>query len=317
MSITLLKLHPAPADLERLVMDGFRRSPRQLPAWMLYDAEGSRLFAEICRQPEYTLTQREIALLEDNAPAIAAATGPGLVVEFGIGNARKVDPLLTALNSSVFAALDISLSALKEALSGLAALHPNTAMVGICCDHTDLEQLPQHPALDSQRRIGFFPGSSLGNFTPEEAVDFLRNARQLLAGGPLLLGLDQPREPALMEAAYNDAAGVSAAFARNLLERLNRDLQGDADPTQFRYRAQWEAQHQRIEMALVSTQDQTVHLGGEAWFFRQGDTWITEHSVKYSQDAAAALAAHAGWRIERRWTDPHQQIALHLLLPAN
>ena len=317
MSISLLNLHPPPADLQRLVRDGLRRSPCQLPAWMLYDAEGSRLFAEICRQPEYTLTQREIALLEDNATAIAAATGPGLVVEFGIGNARKVDPLLTALGSSVFAALDISLSALKEALSGLAARHPNTAMVGICCDHTRLEQLPPHPALDGQRRIGFFPGSSLGNFTPEEAVDFLRNARQLLAGGPLLLGLDQPREPALMEAAYDDAAGVSAAFARNLLQRLNRDLQGDADPTQFRYRAHWQSTQQRIEMALVSTQDQTVHLGGEAWFFRQGDAWITEHSVKYSPDAAAALAAQAGWRIQRRWTDPHQQIALHLLLPAN
>ena len=317
MNISLLNLHPAPADLKRLVRDGLRRSPRQLPAWMLYDAEGSRLFAEICRQPEYTLTQREINLLEQHAEEIAAATGPGLVVEFGIGNARKVDPLLTALGSSVFAALDISLSALKEALSSLAARHPNTAMVGICCDHTRLEQLPQHPALDDQRRIGFFPGSSLGNFTPEEAVDFLRNARQLLAGGPLLLGLDQPRAPALMEAAYDDAAGVSAAFARNLLQRLNRDLQGDADPTQFRYRARWQATQQRIEMALVSTQDQTVHLGGEAWFFRQGDAWITEHSVKYSPDAAAALAAQAGWRIERRWTDPHQQIALHLLLPAN
>ena len=317
MSISLLNLHPPPADLQRLVRDGLRRSPRQLPAWMLYDAEGSRLFAEICRQPEYTLTQREIALLEENAAAIAAATGPGLIVEFGIGNARKVDPLLTALGSSVFVALDISLSALKEALSSLAARHPNTAMVGICCDHTRLKQLPQHPALDGQRRIGFFPGSSLGNFTPEQAVDFLRNARQLLAGGPLLLGLDQPREPALMEAAYDDAAGVSAAFARNLLQRLNRDLQGDADPTQFRHRAHWEATQQRIEMALVSTQDQTVHLGGEAWFFREGDTWITEHSVKYSPDAAAALAAQAGWRIQRRWTDPHQQIALHLLLPAN
>ena len=301
MNIRLLNLHPPAEDLQRLVRDGLRRSPRQLPAWMLYDAEGSRLFAEICRQPEYTLTQREIALLEENAAAIAAATGPGLVVEFGIGNARKVDPLLTALGSSVFAALDISLSALKEALSSLAARHPNTAMVGICCDHTRLEQLPQHPALDGQRRIGFFPGSSLGNFTPEEALDFLRNARQLLAGGPLLLGLDQPREPALMEAAYDDAAGVSAAFARNLLQRLNRDLQGDADPTQFRYRASWQPQHQRIEMALVSTQDQTVHLAGEAWFFRDGDAWITEHSVKYAPNAAPALAARAGWRIERRW----------------
>jgi len=308
MSITLLNLHPPAADLQRLVQDGLQRSPRQLPAWMLYDAEGSRLFAEMCRQPEYTLTQREITLLKNNASAIAAATGPGLVVEFGIGNARKVDPLLTALGSSVFAALDISLSALREALSGLAARHPNTAMVGICCDHTHLE---------GQRRIGFFPGSSLGNFTPDEAVDFLRHARQLLDGGPLLLGLDQPREPALMEAACDDAAGVSAAFARNLLLLLNRDLQGDADPTQFRYRARWQAQQQRIEMALVSAQEQTVHLAGETWFFRQGDAWITEYSVKYSADAAADLAAQAGWRIERSWSDPHQQIALDLLLPAN
>ena len=317
MSITLLNLHPPQADLQRLVRDGLRRKPRQLPAWMLYDAEGSRLFAEICRQPEYTLTNREITLLKQHAEAIADATGAGLVVEFGIGNARKVDPLLTALGSSVFAALDISLSALEEALSGLAAQHPNTAMVGVCCDHTRLQQLPQHPALDGERRIGFFPGSSLGNFTTEEAVAFLRNARQLLAGGPLLLGVDQPREPALMEAAYDDAAGVSAAFARNLLQRLNRDLQGDADPTQFRYQASWQPQDQRIEMALVSTQDQTVHLAGEAWFFRDGDAWITEHSVKYSQDAAAALTARAGWRIERSWEDPHQQMALHLLLPAD
>ena len=317
MSITLLNLHPAPADLQRLVLDGLRRRPRQLPAWMLYDAEGSRLFAEICRQPEYTLTQREITLLEQNAPAIASATGPGLVVEFGIGNARKVDPLLTALGSSVFAALDISLSALDDALGGLAARHPSTAMVGICCDHTQLRQLPQHPALEGQPRIGFFPGSSLGNFTPKEAVQFLSNARQLLAGGPLLLGLDQPRDPALMEAAYDDAAGVSAAFARNLLNRLNRDLNGDANPENFRYRASWQPQQHRIEMALVSKRDQTVHLAGESWFFGNGDTWITEHSVKYSPTAAAALTAQAGWQIADRWEDPHQQVSLHLLRPAD
>ena len=317
MSITLLNLHPAPADLQRLVLDGLRRRPRQLPAWMLYDAEGSRLFAEICRQPEYTLTQREITLLEQNAPAIASATGPGLVVEFGIGNARKVDPLLTALGSSVFAALDISLSALDDALGGLAARHPSTAMVGICCDHTQLRQLPQHPALEGQPRIGFFPGSSLGNFTPKEAVQFLSNARQLLAGGPLLLGLDQPRDPALMEAAYDDAAGVSAAFARNLLNRLNRDLNGDANPENFLYRASWQPQEHRIEMALVSKRDQTVHLAGESWFFGNGDTWITEHSVKYSPTAAAALTAQAGWQIADRWEDPHQQISLHLLRPAD
>jgi uncharacterized SAM-dependent methyltransferase len=214
--------------------------------------------------------------------------------------------------------LDISLSALKEALSGLAARHPNTAMVGICCDHTRLQ------AAAAASRPGRDNGASASSLAAPWATSprrrlwtFLRNARQLLAGGPLLLGLDQPREPALMEAAYDDAAGVSAAFARNLLLRLNRDLHGDANPQQFRYRARWQAQQQRIEMALVSTQDQTVHLGGEAWFFRQGEAWITEHSVKYSPDAAAALAAQAGWRIQRRWSDPHQQITLHMLVPAN
>ena len=240
MSISLINLHPSPADLQQLVQDGLKRSPRQLPAWLLYDAEGSRLFAEICKQPEYTLTQ------PGNRPvgSCTLTPSPPPRAPGWWWNSASATPArwirCSQLGSSVFAALDISLSALKEALSGLAARHPNTAMVGICCDHTRLEQLPQHPALDGQRRIGFFPGSSLGNFTPEDAVDFLRNARQLLAGGPLLLGLDQPREPALMEAAYDDAAGVSAAFARNLLQRLNRDLQGDADPAQFRYRARWQ-----------------------------------------------------------------------------
>ena len=191
-------------------------------------------------------------------------------------------------------------------------------MVGICCDHTRLEQLPPHPALDGQRRIGFFPGSSLGNFTPEEAVDFLRNARQLLAGGPLLLGLDQPREPALMEAAYDDAAGVSAAFARNLLQRLNRDLQGDADPAQFRYRARWQEQQQRIEMALVSTQDQTVHLGGEAWFFQARGTPGSPNTASNTpQTPRPPSQTRPAGGLSAAGTDPHQQIALHLLLPAN
>ena len=317
MSINLLNLHPTPADLQRLVRDGMQRSPRHLPAWMLYDAEGSRLFEEICRQPEYTLTQREIMLLEQNAAAIAAATGPGLVVEFCIGNARKVDPLLTALGSSVFAALDISLSALEDALNGLANLHPGIAMVGICCDHTQLKQLPHHPALEGQPCIGFFPGSSLGNFAPEEAVQFLANARQLLAGGPLLLGLDQPRDPALLEAAYDDSAGVSAAFARNLLTRLNRDLRGDIDPTTFSYQAHWQPQASRIEMALVSRCDQTIQLAGRGWPFASGDVWITEHSVKYSPIAAAELAQRAGWRIEQRWHDPEEHLSMHLLQPAD
>ena len=156
---------------------------------------------------------------------------------------------------------------LEHSLAGLAAQHPATQMSGICCDYSQLQGLPTHPWLTGERRIGFFPGSSLGNFTPKDAVHLLQQFRQLLAGGPLLLGLDQPSDPALLEAAYDDAAGVSRAFAFNLLKRLNRDLQGNAEPNNFRYEARWQADQQRIEMALVSRCSQTIQLAESAWSF--------------------------------------------------
>ena len=239
------------------------------------------------------------------------------MLEFGIGNARKVDPLLRALRPSAFVALDISRSALSEALRGLASSHPATAMLGICCDHSVLDDLPSHPLLDQQRRIGFFPGSSLGNFSPEAAVALLKRFRHLLAGGPLLLGLDQPRDPQQLEAAYDDAAGVSAAFARNLLHRLNRDLEGSIDASRFDYRARWDEQQQRIEMALVSRGHQTIDLDGERWTFDDNEALITEHSVKYTPEAAAELARSAGWSIRQRWHDPQDHLSLHLLEPAD
>ena len=317
MSIAVIDLHPAPTDLKRVVLGGLQRQPRQLPAWLLYDAEGSQLFAAICDQPEYSLTRTEIALLESQASDIASAVGSGVVVEFGIGNAKKVDPLLRALRPKTFVALDISRSALEDSLTGLASQHPAIQMLGICCDHSQLEGLPTHPWLIGERRIGFFPGSSLGNFTPKDAVLLLQRFRHLLAGGPLLLGLDQPRDPALLEAAYDDAAGVSKAFAFNLLKRLNRDLQGNAEAKNFRYEARWQADEQRIEMALVSRCSQTIQLAESAWSFSPNERWVTEHSVKYTPDAAADLAAQAGWQIQQRWHDGQRQMSLHLLVPSN
>ena len=317
MSVELIDLHPAPADLDRLVQTGLAQQPKQLPAWLLYDAEGSRLFAEICNQPEYTITRTEITLLEQQATEIATAVGQGVVVEFGIGTARKVDPLLQALRPAAFMALDISRTALEASLSALAQRHQDTLMLGICCDHSTLDALPDHQRLRGERRIGFFPGSSLGNFSLEDAVTVLKQFRRLLDGGPLLLGLDQPRDPSLLEAAYNDAAGVSAAFARNLLLRLNRDLNGNARPEQFRYRARWQPLQHRIEMALVSRCDQTVRLAEQSWSFAEGEALITEHSVKYSPEAAAELASRAGWRIRQRWHDPDDTLSLHWLEPAD
>ena len=317
MTIELLDLHPAPADLRKLVEDGLRRTPRQLPAWLLYDKQGSRLFAAICEQPEYSLTRTELTLLNHHAEAMAAAVGKGVMVEFGIGHTPKVSPLLKAMQTSTFVALDISCSALQEALEGLSTTHPEVSMLGVCCDHSQLDALPDHPRLAGQPLVGFFPGSSLGNFSPDQAVTLLTRFRRLLRGGPLLLGLDQPRDPALLEAAYDDSAGVSAAFARNLLTRLNRDLRGDIDPTTFSYQAHWQPQASRIEMALVSRCDQTIQLAGRGWPFASGDVWITEHSVKYSPIAATELAQRAGWRIEQRWHDAEDHLSMHLLQPAD
>ena len=314
----LIDLHPQPTDMARLVHQGMAGQPKQLPAWLLYDAEGSRLFDAICEQPEYGLTRTETALLEAKAPELAAALGPGVLVEFGAGSARKVGPLLAALQPPAYVPLDISGAHLEASCQTLQAQHPTVPVLGICCDYSALDQLPAHPLLEGQRLLGFYPGSSLGNFTPPQAQALLSQFAHLL--GPdaqLLIGIDQPKAVERLEAAYNDAAGFSAAFAKNLLVRLNRDLGGTFDPNAFRYQARWQSAHSRIAMALISEQDQTVHLAGRDWTFAAGEALISEYSVKYGPRAFAELAAAAGWRCAERWSDANDDLSLHLLVRAD
>jgi dimethylhistidine N-methyltransferase len=314
----LLDLHPAPADMRQLVIEGLSRSPKQLPAWFLYDAEGSRLFDLICQQPEYTLTATETALLEREAPAIAAALGPGTLVEFGAGSARKVAPLLQALAKPAYVALDISAEHLEAACKRLQGQFPAVPVLGVCCDYSQLDALPEHPLLSGTAHLGFFPGSSLGNFAPAEARRLLAQFRRLLGpGGKLLIGIDQPKAVERLEAAYNDAAGVSAAFALNLLRRLNRDLAGHFDLEAFAYRARWKPEQSHIEMALVSQRAQEVQLAGQVWSFEAGEALITETSSKYSPEAFLELAGSAGWRGAERWSDQAGDLSLHLLVQAD
>ena len=314
----LLDLHPAPADMRALVIEGLSRSPKQLPAWFLYDAEGSRLFELICQQPEYTLTATETALLEHQAPAIAKALGRGTLVEFGAGSARKVAPLLRALSDQAYVALDISAEHLAEACTRLQQQFPGADILGICCDYSQLQQLPPHPLLSGSAHLGFFPGSSLGNFEPAAAIALLAQFRRLLGpGGRLLIGIDQPKPVPRLEAAYNDRAGISAAFALNLLQRLNRDLQGTFDPAGFRYQARWVPEASHIEMALVSRRAQEVSVAGRRWSFATGESLITETSAKYSPEAFLELAAAADWRPQARWSDAADDLSLHLLVQAD
>jgi dimethylhistidine N-methyltransferase len=314
----LIDLHPEPADLKRLVHEGMARSPKQLPAWLLYDAEGSRLFEAICAQPEYSLTRNETALLEARAGDLAEALGPGVVVEFGAGNARKVGPLLTALRPAAYVALDISADHLAPACEALQQRHPAVPVLGICCDYSRLERLPAHPLLEGQRLLGFYPGSSIGNFEPKQAVAMLTLFRRLL--GPdskLLIGIDHPKSGERLEAAYDDAAGVSAAFAFNLLARLNRDLAGDFDPAAFRYRARWQPDESRVTMELVSLWSQSVRLAGERWSFAAGEPLVSEYSYKYTPASFAELAARAGWAVRRSRSDPAGDLSLQLLTQAD
>ena len=313
----LINLHPALVDMRRMVCDGLRKKPRQLPAWLLYDTEGSRLFEQICEQPEYSLSRTETALLGKQAAAIATALESGVIVEFGAGSARKVGPLLRSLRPAAYIAIDISSEHLQESTNALQSQFPEVPILGICCDHSQLDALPDHPLLRGQRRIGFFPGSSLGNFEANEAIVLLRNFRKLLNGGPLLLGLDHPKPKERMVAAYNDAAGVSAAFAHNLLHRLNHELEGDFDLDQFTYRASWQAEQSRVVMELVSKCKQLITVAGRQWLFTAGESLITEYSIKYLPEAALALIAEAGWDGVQRWHDPANEFSIHLLKPSN
>jgi dimethylhistidine N-methyltransferase len=307
--------------MERLVIDGLSRQPRQLPAWFLYDAEGSQLFERICEQPEYSLTRNETKLLEQRAGEMAQALCQGIdkqpvLVEFGAGNLRKVGPLLKTLRPAAYVALDISADHLAPACRALQARHRDVPVLGICCDYANIDQLPPHPLLEDRPRVGFYPGSSLGNFDRPQARLLLTHFAELLGpDGRLLIGIDQPREAARLEAAYDDAAGVSAAFALNLLHRLNRDLAGDFNAEAFRYRARWEPGPSRIAMELVSLRPQTVTLAGASWSFAAGEPLVSEHSVKYSPAAFTALAERAGWRTAAAWSDPRDDLSVRVLVP--
>lgn len=327
MSPTLLTrpefidLHPSPGDVCAAVGQGLARQPRQLPPWLLYDQEGSRLFEAICQQPEYHITRLEKDLLQRHGQHIRdccaghSAAAPVVVVEFGAGGAHKVTPLLHALQPTAYVALDISTAHVHRACIGLQTLHPQVPMVAVCCDYEQLPALPDHPLLAGQR-LGFFPGSSLGNCSRAGAVALLHHMATLLGPGSLLLiGMDQPQGIAAMEAAYDDAAGVSARFARNLLVRLNRELGANFQPRHFAYQAHWDASEQRIEMALVSQREQVVSIPPLETVvpWASGETLVTEHSHKWGAEEVQALAQEAGWHGVGRWCDSQDRFSLHLM----
>jgi len=296
------------------VLAGLSAPTKTLPSKYFYDAEGSRLFEAICDLPEYYLTRTETALLREIAPELAARLPDGAVlVEFGSGASAKTRILLDAAPQlAAYAPIDISKSALDAATATIRRDYPDLQVAALVDDFTRALRLPASVA--GARAAGFFPGSTLGNFPPAEAEDFLRRAGTLLGeGGTLILGVDVAKGAEVLIPAYDDAQGVTAAFNLNVLARINRELEGTFDLQAFRHQVIWNAQESRIEMHLVSAIQQDVRVAGRRLVFAAGETIHTENSYKYRPADLAAIIERAGWRIDRRWESPAPAFAIYSL----
>lgn len=288
--------------------------PRRISPKYFYDVRGSQLFDRICDLPEYYPTRTELGILTQRAGEIAAQIGPRAeIVEFGAGSLVKVRLLLDALQSPQrYLPIDISGEHLEAAADALRADYPGLAVQPIVADYTRPFALP--PKLEGAgRRVGFFPGSTLGNFDPEEALAFLQQAARMLRGGGLLLGVDLVKRPELLHAAYNDAQGVTAAFNLNLLARANAELGTDFDLDGFDHAAFYNAPLRRIEMHLVSRRAQAVTLHGQRHTIEEGEAIHTENSHKFTIEGLRALAVRAGFGIGPVWTDPDRLFSVHWL----
>jgi len=301
-------------DFRRAVLGGLGGSPRAIPAKFLYDARGSALFDAICEQPEYYPTRTEARILTACAGDIARLAGPGCaLVEYGSGSSVKTRLLLDALpDLHAYVPIDISRQHLDATARHLREDYPKLSVEPVCGDYMALEALPSE--IGDARRIGFFPGSTIGNLTPEEAGLFLRRARRLLrSDGALVLGVDLKKDPARLHDAYNDAAGVTAQFTLNLLRRMNRELEANFDLSAFAHEAFYNEAEGRIEIYLHSLQDQLITIGGRRFSFAAGERVHTEYSYKYDDSDIADLARRGGFSLAHNWTDPDRLFAVAFL----
>jgi dimethylhistidine N-methyltransferase len=308
--------HPAIADTLDVVRRGLAMKPKRLPSRLFYDERGSRLFEEICEQPEYYLTRAECALMKDHAGEIADVLGSDVrLVEYGSGSGIKTRMLLEHLRSPVaYVPVEISRSALLDSVAELSTQFPDVPMQPVCADFTQPLRLPI-TARPARRTVIYFPGSTIGNFVARDAVTILRQMRAEMGdNGAVLVGVDLKKDPAAIEAAYNDAAGVTAEFTLNMLVRLNREIGTDFDVEAFAHRAHYNPMAGRIETTLVSCKKQEVRVGDRSFSFRDDEPMQVEYSCKYSLDDFAQLAAKAGLAVEKVWLDAEELFSVQYLV---
>ncbi len=303
----LARPDPGAADPAFLAdaLAGLRASAKSLPCKYFYDAAGSALFDRICELPEYYPTRTELGVMREHAPEMGALLGPGCqVVEYGSGSSVKTRYLLDHLpRPAVYVPVDVSAAHLMASAAGIARRFPELDVSPVVADFTRPFELPP-TGVPVRRRVVYFPGSTVGNFSAAAAASLLRGIRERVGpGGALLIGVDLKKDPAVLVRAYDDAAGVTAAFNLNLLTRINRELGADFDLTKFRHRATYNAAAGRVEMHLVSTEAQTVRLAEHTLAFAAGEAVHTENSHKYTPAEFDALAVNAGLRGVKAWMD--------------
>ena len=310
----------APASIEHDafrddVLTGLAGEQKSIPCKYFYDERGSALFEQITETEEYYPTRTELAIMEADADEMAAAIGPrAVLIEYGSGSSRKTRVLLDRLTPpdvpperalAAYVPIDISREHLHATAEALDAAYPGLPVLPVAADYTadfELPDLPPH-----EKRVVYFPGSTIGNFDRAQAADFLRHAAEVATGdddaGGLLIGVDLVKDRATLEAAYDDAEGVTAAFNLNLLHRINRELDGTFDPDAFEHRAVWNDDERRIETYVVSTRDQTATVDGVTFDFAEGEAVHTENSHKYTVEGFADDAADAGFVLRQHWSD--------------
>lgn len=311
-----IDLQPEVEDFLSAIIEGFSKKQKSLPPKFFYDAYGSQVFDEICKTPEYYVTRTEIALMKQIGGEIGELAGTGsVVVEYGCGSSLKIRALFDALIDPVeYMAIDISKKHLINTAEEIAADYPGLRVGAICADFSAPLQWPAQADQSGGRRLAYFPGSTIGNQTPDEAREFLVRVRQMVGGaGSLLIGVDLKKDTAILNRAYNDAAGHTADFNLNLLRRMNNELGASIDLAHFEHQAFYNEQASRIEMHLVSKAEQVLKIDGRDFQFQAEETIHTENSYKYSAAEFIEMAEGCGFKSVRSWVDEYNLFSIHYL----
>lgn len=313
LALRFYDLQPPATDMLAEVLQGLQSKPRSLSPKFFYDRRGSELFEAITETPEYYPTRTEIGLLEKHGEEMAAQLGQDcMLVELGSGSSRKIRLLLDALQPVAYMPVDISREYLLASAEALAADFPQVQIHATCADYSQGLELPWRP--ESLQRAAFFPGSSIGNFEPAQARRLLQHvAAAVGSGGHLLIGVDLQKDPDILNRAYNDRAGLTAAFNLNLLARINRELGADFSLDAYRHHAFYNAAAGRVEMHLISAALQQVHVGRHRFTFLRGDGIHTENSYKYTLEGFKQLAESAGFQTKKVWADEQNLFSVHCL----